>query len=284
MTDTRHANADQIEYWNSDEAHHWVEHQGRYDSMLGPYAQRLLTAANVAPHERVLDVGCGTGTTTLVAAAVATKGEALGVDISEPMILRARARARAQGLDNAQFEVSDAQTTPFHAEIHDVVISRFGVMFFDDPEAAFTNLRRTMRPGARLVFVCWQNLADNEWMLVPGMAAATHVPLPDLGEPGAPGPFAFGDTEHVQRILAGAGFGDVSIEPVVDSILLGGGGTLDEAIEFLRGTGMARAVFADAAPDAIARAIDAVRDALASYETPDGIRLGGAAWLVNAIR
>jgi SAM-dependent methyltransferase len=276
------ANRDQIEYWNSDEARRWVEQQWRYDTMLEPYARELLGAAEIAAHERVLDVGCGTGTTTLAAAAGAR--EALGVDISEPMIARARDRAREQGLPNARFEVADAQIAPFEVEFYDIVISRFGVMFFDDPVAAFANLRTAMRRDGRTVFVCWQNLADNEWVLVPGMAAAAHVPLPDVGEPGAPGPFALGDAERLRTLLTRAGFGDVRIQPLADSILLAGGGTVDDAVDFFRSTGMGRALFADAAPLDVARAIDAVREALAPYQTPEGVRLGAAAWIVDARR
>jgi SAM-dependent methyltransferase len=274
------ANRDQIEYWNSAESRHWVEHQWLYDSMLEPYARRLLSAAEIAPAERVLDVGCGTGTTTLAAAAGAR--EALGVDIAKPMIIRARDRAREQGVTNARFEVADAQTAPFEAEFYNVVISRFGVMFFEDPVAAFANLRTALRPDGRIVFVCWQNLADNEWVLIPAMAAATYVPLPDLGEPGAPGPFAFGDAERLRAVLTQSGLRDIGIEPVADPILLGGGGPVDEAVDFLRGTGMARALFAEASPDDVARAIDAVREAMAPYQTPEGVRLGAAAWLVTA--
>ena len=276
------ANRDQIEYWNSAESRHWVEHQWLYDSMLEPYARRLLSAAEIALAERVLDIGCGTGTTTLAAAAGAR--EALGVDIAEPMITRARERAHEQGLPNARFEVADAQTAAFESEFHDIVISRFGVMFFDDPAAAFAYLRTALRPDGRIVFVCWQILADNEWVRVPALAAATHVPLPDLGEPGAPGPFAFGDAERLRTLLAQSGFRDIGIEGVADTILLGGGGSVEDAVDFLRGTGMARALFAEASPDDVARAIDAVREALAPYQTPEGIRLGAAAWLVNARR
>jgi SAM-dependent methyltransferase len=274
------ANRDQIAHWNSDEARRWVDQQWRYDGMLEPYARRLLGAAEIAPDERVLDVGCGTGTTTLAAAAEAR--EALGVDISEPMIARARDQAREQGLLNVRFEVADAQTAPFEPASHDVVISRFGVMFFDDPTAAFANVRRAMRRDARIVFVCWQSLADNEWVLVPGMAAAAHVPLPDGGEPGAPGPFALGDAERLRVLLTRADFRDVGIQPLADSIVLGGGGTVEDALDFFRHTGMGRALFADAAPVDVARAIDAVRDALAPYQTPEGVRLGAAAWLVHA--
>ena len=278
------ANAGQIEHWNSDEARHWVDQQDRYDRMLAPYADQLLAAAAIGTGEQVLDVGCGTGTTTLRAAAAASAGEALGVDISEPMIEHARRRARDNGLANARFEVADAQTAPLEPGGRDVAISRFGVMFFDDPTAAFSNLGSGIRAEGRLAFVCWQGLAQNEWMLVPGMAVAEVLPLPDPGPPGSPGPFAFGDPDYVRTVLADAGFRDVELDPLVNSVLVGGGGSVDETVAWLRGTGMARALFGDAAPDTVARAVESVRAALAPHEGADGVRLGAAAWLVRARR
>ena len=155
-------------------------------------------------------------------------------------------------------------------------------MFFDDPAAAFANLRTALRRDGRIVFVCWQNRADNEWVLVPCLAAAAHVPLPDVGESGAPGPFALGDAARLRALLTQAGFGDVGIQPLAESILLGGGGAVDDAVDFFRSTSMGRALFAEASPDEVARAIDAVRAALAPYQTPEGVRLGTAAWLVHA--
>ncbi len=278
-------NAEQIEYWNADEARHWVVHEAKYDAMLRPYADRLLAVAAIGRTEHVLDIGCGTGSTTVRGARAASAGDVLGVDISRHMIARARERAQEAGVTNVRFEVGDAQVEPFEPDRCDLAISRFGVMFFADPVAAFANIAVALRPGGRLTFVCWRELGDNEWILVPGMAAATQLPLPDLGEPGAPGPFALADADRVRDILSRAGFGNIGIEEVREPVLIGGhGGTVDEAAEFLRGTGFARRLFAEAAPDAIARAIDAVRDALAEYATTDGVSLGGAAWLVTAER
>jgi SAM-dependent methyltransferase len=278
------ANAEQIGYWNSDEARHWVEHQDRYDRMLAQYADRLLAAAAIGSDERVLDVGCGTGTTTLRAAAAASAGDTLGLDVSESMIEQARRRAAGDGVANARFEVADAQTCTLSPGGRDVLISRFGVMFFDDPTAAFANLGAAMRTDGRLAFMCWQGLPQNEWMLVPGQALATVVSRPLAGPPGAPGPFAFGDPDHVRGILEGAGYRAVDFEPVTDAVLLAGGANLDDTMEFLGGTRMARVLFADAPPETEARALDAVRAALAPHQGPDGIRLGAAAWLVRAHR
>ncbi len=277
------ANEAQIEHWNSEEARHWVDQQDQYDRMLAPFGEAVLGAAAIATDELVLDVGCGTGTTTLAAAAAARAGEALGVDLSSHMVERARRRASEGGVPNARFEVADAQTVAFDPNSRDVVISRFGVMFFDDPTRAFANIGSGMRAGGRLAFVCWQGLAQNEWMLVPGMAVAQVVPLPDT-RPGAPGPFAFGDPDYVRTVLQDARFRDVDLDPMDQTVLIGGGISVDDAVEWFQHTGMARVLFRDRDADSIARAVDLLRAALAEHEGPDGVRLGGAAWVVRAQR
>lgn len=281
MPDPVETNAAQAEYWNSEEARHWIDHQDRYDRMLMPFATALLDAAALAPTDRVLDVGCGTGPTTLEAARAASSGRVRGVDISRPMIDAARARAERAGVTNVTFEVADAQTAPFSPDT-DVVISRFGVMFFDDATAAFRNLRRALTPAGRVCFACWQDMLVNEWMAVPGLAAAQHVPLPDPVPPDAPGPFSLGSSDRVRDLLGSAGYRDATVEPFETSILLSGGGSLDDAIAFLRSTGMARALFAEASADQVERAIGAMGEALEPFMTADGVRLGAAAWLVGA--
>ncbi|HZR11620.1 MAG TPA: class I SAM-dependent methyltransferase [Acidimicrobiia bacterium] len=281
MTDTT-ANAAQAEYWNADEARHWVVEQDRYDRMLAPFGARLLETAAVAPDGRVLDVGCGTGATTCDAARTAARGHAHGVDISRSMVEAARERARREGLTNVDFDVADAQTHAFDPDF-DVAISRFGVMFFDDPIGAFANLRAALKPGAgRFVFVCWQPVLENEWMVVPIAAVAQHVPLPQPPAPGTPGPFSLGERDRIMTVLEGAGFRDAAIEPIDQPVLLAGGGTVDDAVTFVRRTGMARLMLSDAPDDVVARALDAIRDALGPYVTADGVRLGSAAWLVRA--
>lgn len=278
------SNVDQAEHWNSEESRHWVVNAERYDVMLGGYVEHILGAAGLASDDRVLDVGCGTGATTIAAARVATAGDVLGVDLSGPMLEHARTRAQEAGLTNITFEQLDAQTAPLADASRDAIISRFGVMFFDDPVAAFTNLAGALHPGGQVAFACWKELLANEWMLVPGAAVAAHAPLPDPGEPGAPGPFAFGDPDRVREILTAAGLMSVEITPVDDPLLLGGHGTADEAVEFLRGTGMAKVLLAEATPEVAERALDAVREALVAYETPEGILLGAGVWLVTARR
>ena len=242
------ANAEQRAYWNRDEARHWVDQQRRYDEMLEPFGAAMLEAAAVTTAEHVLDVGCGNGATTRLVARSAAQGTALGIDLSEAMVERARETARAEGVENVTFEVDDAQTRAFEP-VFDCAISRFGVMFFDDPVAAFTNIRGALRQGGRIALVVWQELAKNDWMSVPISAALAHVPPPTRGESGAPGPFAFADRDRLQQILEDAGFSDCSIEPFESPMLVGGRGTVDDAVDFLFNTGMGQGLVADATPE-----------------------------------
>jgi len=275
------ANREQAEHWNSSEqADHWVTYQEEYDRMLGPFADLVLAAAALSPGERVLDVGCGCGSTTLAAARAVGGGDAVGVDLSAPMLAKARANAALAGLANASFEQGDAQDHQFR-RLFDVLISRFGVMFFADPVAAFANMRAATRSGGRLAFVCWQSLGANEWLTVAGGALARHVPPPDPLEPGAPGMFALDEPGRILRILDDAGWRRVTVTPHETPILVGGG-VLDHAVAFVRHGSLGRRMLAGADAATQDRAIQAVRDALALHVGPDGVRLGAAVWLVQA--
>ncbi|MGH9080278.1 MAG: class I SAM-dependent methyltransferase [Acidimicrobiales bacterium] len=274
------ANEAQIEHWNSTEARQWVDQQLEYDRQLEPYGRALLHAAGIGARSNVLDVGCGCGSTTILAARGAK--ETVGVDISTPMIDRARTNARREGVTDVEFLVADAQTHRFMPDRFDIGISRFGVMFFDDPEAAFSNIGAALRPGGRLVFCCWQSLSRNDWLLLPGMAAAEHLPLPPMQE--GPGPFSLADPDFVAGLLETAGFAAVIVESVERPLLMGGGGTVEGALEFLMHTGMARALFRAADPDRAERARSAVREVLTDHHQSDGVRLGSACWMVGARR
>src|SRR5262249_40712661 len=176
--------------------------------------------------------GCGCGDTTVeLSKGVAPGGSATGVDISAPMLERARALAEAQRAA-ARFELADAQTHAFPPASADVVFSRFGIMFFADPTAAFANLRRALTPSGRLAFVCWQALPENAWMAVPMLAALQHLPPPPLPGPEAPGPFSFADPARVRRILEGAGFRSVQLEDVRETLTVGGGAGPADTAEF----------------------------------------------------
>ena len=275
-------NQQQSEAWNGPESVHFVDHADRYDRQLAPFADALFERVQLEPRHSVLDVGCGCGATTIAAARDA-RG-ALGVDISKPLLEVAADRARAGSVDNVEFVVADAQTYAFAEAAFDIIISQFGLMFFDNPMAAFANLRRALAPGGRVAFVCWQGLDANEWVSVVARAVAHYVALPDLGwQAGGPGMFALKDPSETTALLDAAGFTQTEIEPISPTIILGGGGTLDESIDFLLGTGIARGLLGRAEPDARAEAIEAVRGSLAErYVSGLGVRLGTGGWLVSA--
>lgn len=278
------ANTAAAEHWNcGEDGAYWVSNQARFDRMLEPFTGLILRAAAVASGDHVLDVGCGCGATTRAAARLIAPGQAVGLDLSGPMLARARADAEAAGLANAEFRQGDAQVHPLEPAMFEVVISRFGLMFFDDPVAAFANIRSATRPAGRLVFVCWQPLAANEWLFVPRAALAEHVP-PQAGlEPGeGPGMFAFADPDRLPQILADAGWHDIEINPEHVSILVGGGGSVDDAVEFVRTGSMGRTMLAAADADAVERAVASVRAALVPHADAAGVHLGAAVWLVQA--
>ena len=195
------------------------------------------------------------------------------------MLDLARRRATEAGAGNVEFVEADAQVHPFGRGSLDAILSRFGVMFFDDPEAAFANLAGALRPGGRLAFACWQDLFQNEWMLVPGAAAAQHVGLPEM-EPGAPGPFALADAGRVEHLLASARFQDVSLESIARPMRVGS--DVDDTVAFFESTDIARRLMADAPPGKITAALDAIRTALVPYEGDEGVVLNGTVWLVTA--
>lgn len=276
-------NAEQITYWNDTAGPKWVVLQAVIDEQIRPLGERAMDRADLRPGLQVLDIGCGCGDSTLeLARRVAPGGTVMGVDVSAVMLARARAQARASGAA-AHFQQADAQTHAFEAHGADVVFSRFGVMFFADPTAAFTNLRRALRDDGRVVFVCWQALAENPWMVVPLTAALPLLePPPPLPAPDAPGPFAFADPEKVRAILDGAGFRDVQLESVHAELTIGGGAGLDETANFLVQMGPAAAVLRDTNdPDLLRRVTTAIRDALAPYQTPRGVRMQSASWIVT---
>jgi SAM-dependent methyltransferase len=275
-------NAQQIEYWNQQAGPRWVSHQEFLDAQITPFGRLAMERGSLAPGERVVDVGCGCGGSTLeIARRVGAAGAVVGVDLSAVMLERARQRARASHTGNASFLQADAQTHAFEPASFDLLYSRFGVMFFADPGAAFANLRRALRASGRLAFVCWQPLARNPWMLVPLAAAAKHVELPKPPPPGAPGPFAFGDPEHARSILGKAGFQDVDIEPVESELAIGGA-DLDSTVAFLLGIGPAAAALREASREQRALVAGAIREAIAPFSNPEGVRMRGAAWIVRA--
>jgi SAM-dependent methyltransferase len=271
------ANAAQIAYWNEGAGQTWAEMQSPIDRQLEPLGRRAMAALSPRPGERILDIGCGSGATTvMLAEAVAPGGEVVGVDISRPML--EVARRRAEGFIGVRFVEADAQTEAFEPASFDAVFSRFGVMFFADPDAAFANIRRALKPRGRLAFICWRPPFENPFMMLPMMAAAEHVAPPPPPEPGAPGPFAFADPDRVRGILEGAGFQGVEITPHDQKI---GSGDLDTSLGLALRIGPLGALLREH-PEHRDVAIAAVREALAAHQGAEGVRLDSAAWIVTA--
>ena len=272
-------NAAQITYWNKGAGPIWVAMRDALDHEIRPLGLAAMDALAPKPGERVIDLGCGCGDTSLeLARRVGPAGAVLGADISAPMLGVARRRATEAGLSQASFIQADVQTHAFEAA--DAAFSRFGVMFFADPAAAFANVRKGLKPGGRLAFVCWRALVENPWMTIPFAAAAPLIPTPPAPppDPNAPGPFAFADRQKVEGILAKAGFSDVGVAPHDQKV--GWGDLATSARVALQVGPLGAAVRENAA---LAPAIEAaVRAALAPYETPDGVLLDSATWIVTA--
>lgn len=276
------ANQQMSEAWNGGESVHYVEEADRYDRQLAPFADALIERVGLEAHHAVLDVGCGCGVTTLAAARRART--ATGLDISDPLLQVATERARTADVHNAEFVVADAQTFEFGAGTFDIVISEFGLMFFDDPVRAFTNLRHALVSGGRIAFVTWQGLEANDWVMTVGESVRRYVALPQLGGlAGGPGMFALQNPDEIRSLLDASGFVEIEIEPVSPSILIGGGGTLDESIDFLLGMGIVRGLLGRLDAADREATVDAVRASLAQRCEPGvGVRLGAAGWLVSA--
>ena len=275
-------NDQQIEYWNNGVGRTWVKFQAGLDHQLAPIGRRALDALEPAPGERILDVGCGAGATTLeIAAAVGRSGAVTGVDISEPLLEAARARPLPERAVRPDFLAADAQVHPFESGGFDAVFSRFGVMFFDDPGAAFANLRRATRLGGRLAFACWRSPAENPWMSLPLRACEGLVEAPPPTPPDAPGPFAFADAGRLRAIVTGARWRDFAAEAFDTTI---GGGGLDDSARLMTRVGPLGAALREAGAerDLIAAAEARVRDALEPWLVDGEVRVPSAVWIVTA--
>jgi SAM-dependent methyltransferase len=272
-------NAQQIEYWNGPAGERWAAAQDRIDHHLGLITEALLAFAPICEGQRVLDIGCGGGTTTLMLRErLGPDGAVTGIDISAPNLAVARARAHA-GMANVAFVEADAATYDFQP-VFDVAFSRFGVMFFDDPVAAFTNLRTALTKRGKLTFVCWRAFEENTWAFAPYQSALELLPPQDSMHPHAPGPFAFADGERVRSILMDAGFSNIVVKPHDTTVNMGA--TTGEAVtEALTIGPLARAA---AELDDIAREKIRTRIApvLAKFEAPYGVTPPAAVWLVSA--
>ncbi len=283
MATPQENDAAQRAFWNSDAAMRWLKRQEETDATLAPVDAAAITRAAPQAGEHVLDIGCGCGASTIaLAQRVGAQGRVVGVDISEPML--ERARYRTDELPQVETLLADAAAHRFPAESFDLMFSRFGVMFFGDPAAAFAHLRAALKPNGRLVFACWRPFPENPWMMIPFNAATKHVPRPPRPGPEDPGPFSFADTERVTRILTQAGFAAPTFEKFDFVMDIAGGRGVDAAVESAAQIGAAAGALKDQPEELRQRALGEMRDALAAHEKGGRVELAAAVWVLEATR
>lgn len=278
-------NQQQISEWNGPVGSRWLTYNDWLDERTAAYGEVAFAAAAPRPGELVLDIGCGAGATSLeLASAVGESGNVIGVDVSEPLIGRARERAQASGLP-VEFRLADASAPLFAPHSFDLLFSRFGVMFFDDPVAAFTELRKTLKPGGRIAFACWQEPAKNDWYTLPLNSIAGIVEQPSV-DTSAPGPFAFSDPQRVERILTEAGFAQVELRAFEAPFYYGRGDTreamAEDALQQVFRVGPIQRLLAAQSEQVRERAAAAIRAKLTGLANEQGIAVSGAVWVVMA--
>lgn len=278
-------NKDQAEFWSSESGNKWVENAVFLDAAMAPALDCVLDAAALQPGESVLDIGCGTGASTLAAAeAVAPGGRVAGADISPVMLEAARTRAAEAGWETVEFMLADAQTHAFEPGVFDAMISRFGVMFFADSTAAFGNMAQAMRPGGRMHFACWSGLLRNPWFSLPREVAVARLGAPEPADPRAPGPMAFAEPDYVIGILESAGLVEVSAREV--EIELTPLGTVEEVAKFAAHVGPASRILKEKGGTAedTRVIVDALSERMRDYATPEGVRVPAVLNLFSAKR
>ena len=274
-------NADQIAYWNGPGGQRWASRQQAQDILLAPVADVLIDRAEPAAGERIIDIGCGSGFTTIAfAQKVGSSGHVLGVDVSGPMLERARQSTPKDA--PIDFVLADATLYPFEAASFDLLASRFGVMFFADPAKSFANMRKALRPSGRLTFACWREPRENPWMMTPLQAIYEHVPkLPPQG-PEDPGPFAFASEERVHRILGEAGFTGIAMEPCPLSLDIAIGRGLEAAVRGALEIGPASRALEGQPEELRMAATHSIRETLTPFVMGDAVPLAASIWIVTA--
>ena len=275
-------NSEQIAEWNGALGERWVTMQQEIDRIVVPFGDAALKAAAPQPGERVIDIGCGCGDTSIeIARIVGANGSVLGIDVSQPMLEVARWRSASANCAHLAFCEGDASETELPANI-DLLFSRFGVMFFSQPSDAFSHLRKSLRTGGRCVFVCWRTPRDNGWAMTPLSAARTAMGVtPAPADPHAPGPFAFADEERLRAILWDAGFRDIDVQRFDAALFLGV--TPRSAAEAVVQIGPVSRFMREMGVEHLPVILDAVERALIPLATPEGhVKLNGSTWIVSA--
>jgi SAM-dependent methyltransferase len=278
MDMTHETRDDQASLWNGPGGHAWVDEQQLLDRLLKPFETLLIEAVAARSPQQLLDVGCGTGSTTLAAARLlGAQGRCIGVDISAPMIAAARAGAEREG-SQARFICADVQDHVFDPASTDMIMSRFGVMFFDDPVRAFANLRRAATGDAEMCCIAWRSAEENPFMTAAERAAAPLLPNLPVRRPDAPGQFAFGHRDRVHGILEKSGWAESDIRPIDVACAL----PANELVRYVTRLGPVGRILHEADAQTRARVIDAIRPAFDPYVRGDEVRVTAACWIIAA--
>ena len=274
-------NEGQIEFWNGDAGSNWARRTDAVDAMFEDLTTAILEAAGIASGHHVLDLGCGGGGIAIEAARrTGLLGSITAIDISEPLISVARSRAASANV-NISFVMGDAAVYPFAAATYDVLVSRMGAMFFDDPRDVFRSLRKTLKPGGRVVLGVWQEPRKNPWAMAPISAVRQFVEIPPRPGPEDPGPFSFANPERVHSVFTFAGFVDTALLPFEYALRLGG--SVEEALEYLLEIGPLAEPMRQASGDRRQQALDALIEVLSQHQDDEGrVHLDGAFWIVTA--
>ena len=274
-------NADQIAYWNGPGGQRWADRQQAQDILLKPIADTLIDRARPKAGERIIDVGCGSGATSIAfAQQVGSSGHVFGIDVSGPMLARARASAPKEL--SVDFELADATVYPFDPASFDLLASRFGVMFFAEPSRSFANRRKALRPSGRLAFACWREPRENPFFMAPLQAVYKHVPKLPQQAPEDPGPFSFASEARVHRILGEAGFTGIAMEPHNLALDVAIGRGLDAAVQSALEIGPASRALEGHPADVRAAATNSIREVLSTFAKGETVPLPASIWIVTA--
>ena len=275
------ANVDMAKAWDGEEGDQWTQFADEYDNTSRSIWARFLETDPISRADQVLDIGCGSGQSSRDAARLAHEGSVLGVDLSSSMLALARRRATAEGVTNVDFRQVDAQVYPFGPGTFDVVISRFGVMFFENRMAAFTNIAAALRPGGRLALLAWQDVRKNEWIMTvrETLAAGRDLPMPAVG---VPGPMALAEPDDARSLLSSAGFESIGFTSIEEPVWFGA--DAEAAYRFVGEIGIVKGLSDGLDPDAKAAAHERLTAALRAHETPDGVRFASGVWLISAAK
>jgi SAM-dependent methyltransferase len=279
------SNEEQLEYWNGEAGERWAKDDATMERLLRPVTEALLDHARIKDSTSALDVGCGGGSQSiLLGQSLGPDARVLGVDISAPMLKVAAGKTGQLPADCAavEFLQADVSSHQFAADSFDLVFSRFGVMFFDDPVAAFSNIRTALRANSRVAFCCWQSLKDNDWTFIPFQAAMQHVPAPQKTDPHAPGPFAFADPERVRGILQRAGFGEIALYSFNSTLRFSEADTFEQSVRDLATVGPVARLLADQPDEILESVFLSMEQVLQPFYSDGALCMSSSFWFVTA--